>query len=837
LPEKETKSRRIGAALCLGALALASTLAAGPARAQKPTPPKGGGKPAAPPTIKINVADCENKLWVDMPGGMSPLVELEGPATLPECADVALGATKHALTASSGLAAAAKGLSLSVDLAGKFLGEGLVADAAGKVLQAAIESGGTLDGFTDKLGDAALEKGAESLGGALGFGANAAGGKLTPEQDDLLKKLGENLWKVLKSQETVQTHRDSFRFGACDGEFVVTVTASFGDASGEVRIAASGDCHCTEMKGGVRVGKFSVVGVAPLTFGDLHRTGRNEWSMSCTLGGPQYYVWAPCCLAEGDHWTSPGPTPPTSTVPIQPSPEERKKAADRQAIDRRCDPDGEKGAAVARAQYRYDLLRAENADDKSLDAARAKLAEAQKPLCDCLRNLRNDPSLAGDAGLLALLDESLALYCAPPATYVRPVPVPKKEPVPCEAERDAYEGARQKWLENSNDPRAELSMVNAKKALCECVRRLHGGKLPPDMEAFCDPKSTRRASAAPLLAALPAAPAGPAGDTLVGVVVPPRTYRNERSTVTLVTDPKTFETSKDVVVLTGTVPLPKGRDGRPTLEGTTVIVGDGPARPATGSIPCDTPADGGRPRVVVIPPGGKPVTVGELPVTPGDAPRTMPGTTGPPTCSPGGTVTVRGPFDGDGRTTRVTVGGHPATVICETPRETVFRVPADLPAGPVEIVVREGTRERRLVVPVIRLRMSADKLNLLRGESTAFRVAVDGLGSIPASMWAGGPDPAALDRSVLDRVAPGFRVPPSGGPGVLVLTIENGSRGTVTIAKSRNETVVLTIERAQVPANGSYEYRGTIQSLKDGPFQINGTVVPLLAPAQAEDAP
>ncbi|HVO52140.1 MAG TPA: hypothetical protein VMV60_14185 [Thermoanaerobaculia bacterium] len=827
--------RTVSLRVCLW-VTLAAALAAAPAHAQiakGAVPAKPAKAPAGPTKIRISVAECENKLWVDMPGGMSPYVETEGPETLPECAGVALSATKNALTASSGLTAAAKGLSVTVDLLGKAAGVELAGDAAIKVLQAAIESGGSLDGFTDKLGDAALEKGAEGLGGALGLGADKLGGKLSPEQEELLKKIGENLWKVLKTEETVQTHTDSFHFGACDGEFVVTVTANFGQATGEVRIAASGDCHCTEMRGGVRVGKFSVVGSAPLTFGDLHRGAKNEWTMSCSMGSPQYYVWAPCCRAEGDHWTAPVRTPPPSTVPVQPSPEERRKTADRQAIARRCDPDGEKSLAVSRAQMTYDLLRADNADDAALEAARKALADAQKPLCDCLHALRNDPSLAGDAGLLALLDDTLDLYCRPPARYVRPAPVPvRPPPPPCESFRDEYEGARSRAAENPNSPSAELAMVNAKRGLCECLRRQNGGKLPPEAEAFCDPKTRSRPAAAPLIAAVPALPSE---STLVGVVVSSHAHRGERTTVTLVTDPKTYETLRDVVVVTATVPLPRGRDGKPVLDGTTVRVGDGPAYPATGPIPCDVPKDGVRPRIVVTPSGGKPVTIGEVPVLAGDAPAPPAGTTGPPTCTPGGTITLRGPFGGDGRATRVMVGGRTVPVVCETPGEAVVRVPPDVPAGPVEIVVREGTHERRLVLAAIGLRMSADRLSLLRGESTAFRVTVDGLGSIGDAQWAGGPDPAALDRGVLDRAAPGFRVPPRGGPGVLVLVIENGSKGTITIRKSAGETVVLTIERGAVSAAGTYEYAGTIQSLKDGTFRVSGTVVPLLAPAQAEE--
>jgi hypothetical protein len=678
------------------------------------------GAPAPPPRLRVEIGACEESLWANMPGAMSSTVELSAAGTTPECAALALGTTKQGITSSAILRAAARSASFTVDLLSKLNPWGLTGDVAMKVLQAALESGGTEEGFKAQLGEKAMEQVANALGGHAG--GHGPHGTETGER--LAGEFAEQAFKVFRGSETVETHSDTFRMSVCDGEFTVTVTASFLEARGEVRIVSNGDCKCSPFAGGVRVGAFAVVGVAPLTFGNLRKQG-DEWVLTCTLGTPHYDVWAPCCQVRDGRWVSPHETPAPQVAAVAPTPTaaERKREADRTNVSRRCDPDGRLSSEIFRLGIRFDWKRADGAPESVQRAARDELTRAQKPLCDCLNAMRADPSLRGDRGLIDVIDEMLASYCAPPAEVTpAPTPVPHVALPPCSANRDAYESARARWSSDPNDAGATLSMVRTREGLCACLKEQHGGTLPPDLEAFCNPKTYRNGASAPLLA-----------------------------------------------------------------------LGPSPAAP--------------------------------------------PGLSAPPTCGAGETVRIRGPFEGGAATTRASVGGRSARVVTQAPGTCEIQVPAELPPGPAEILVADGGRTTRLRTAVIRLRMSADQRDLLRGQSTKFHVVVEGLNGIPASAWDGGPDPEFLNRELLDRAAPGTRLPGPSEPGYLLLTIENASRGTITLARSTDEVIRLTIRRGDVSSTGTYEYHGVIHSLRDGRFNVKGTVFALVAPGRGEPVP
>lgn len=198
---------------------------------------------------------------------------------------------------------------------------------------------------------------------------------------------------------------------------------------------------------------------------------------------------------------------------------------------------------------------------------------------------------------------------------------------------------------------------------------------------------------------------------------------------------------------------------------------------------------------------------------------------------------IAGSFDGDATNTHVRVGTEVARVISETPGGCETQVPATSPTGPVEILVTEGGRTTRLRTAAIRLKMGADQLHLLRGQSTNYHVVVEGLNGIPDSAWNGGPDPQFLDHAALERAAPGTRIPGRSEPGHVLLTIENASRDTITLLKSTGEVFRLVIRRGDVSAKGTYEHRGVIQSLKDGRFNIKGSVFALVAPSEGVPVP
>ncbi len=820
------RSRRLIPLAALAFLLLAPVL---PGQEKRHGGKGGGGEHGEPPELQIDIRACEEGLWANMPGGMSALVETEGAATTPECAAMALGATKQALSDSAMLHAGVRSIAITLELVEKLVGPGLGREAIIKLLEAAIESGGTLDGLKEKVGEKAAEMGA-------GVAGEAAAGEEAEELEKWLAKEGADklpkLLQALLGSETVETHEDRFRWGICDGHFVVTVTASFAQARGEVRLAADGDCHCAESRGGVRIGKFSVVGVAPLTFGNLQRKSKKVWTLTCTMGQPRYWVVAPCCQMREGHWTSPGPerTPGPEPTPTRDA-KERKETADYENIQRRCDPDGRLRDLLRWEERRLREAIEEKRDEKAIKWRRSELARVRKELCDCLRAMRSDPSLQWDTGLMKTLDDMIALYCVEPEEprTTAPPPAPSPTPAaPCASEQDFYRAAFSRYAEDPS-PQNELSLFSARKALCECLRKHYGGKLPPDLEAFCDPKKMRTPKGPPVIAmtTLPARTA----DTLVGLVLPSDTRPGDTITGTVVTDPKTYEHNPTVTVLTTTIPLPVGEDGKPVLTGTTVTVGGGGSQPAEGSVVCDVPKTATNLPVSVTGPGGKPVNCGSLPVSPGPSSPPAASVAAPPACSSGGLVTLKGSFTGKGTGTSVAAGDQPAAVVAESPRTCVAKIPDGLPPGPVEITVTEGGKTTRLKTAIIRLRMSADRLSLLRGESTNYHVVVEGLDGVPESAWRSGPDPSFVDQAELLRLAPGHKVPKGGEGGHLLLAIENGSRGTISLKGSKNEVILLTIERKNVTPRGTYEFSGVIQSLRDGRFTVHGALFALLGPS------
>ena len=164
-------------------------------------------------------------------------------------------------------------------------------------------------------------------------------------------------------------------------------------------------------------------------------------------------------------------------------------------------------------------------------------------------------------------------------------------------------------------------------------------------------------------------------------------------------------------------------------------------------------------------------------------------------------------------------------------------IPADVPPGPVEILVTERGRTRRLRANVIRVKTSADQPDLRRGQSTKFHVVVEGLNGIPDLSWDTGPDQAFLDRALLDRISPGTRIPGPTEPGHLLLTIENTSPGTIKLAKSTGELIRLVIRKGDVSAKGTYAYPASPDRSGTGASNVKATVFALVGPAAGEWVP
>jgi hypothetical protein len=185
---------------------------------------------------------------------------------------------------------------------------------------------------------------------------------------------------------------------------------------------------------------------------------------------------------------------------------------------------------------------------------------------------------------------------------------------------------------------------------------------------------------------------------------------------------------------------------------------------------------------------GKEVARCELPVAP--QPQTSSPTPefGLPTLGQQGrSVAVTGVFDGDFKTTNLTVGGEEMEILAESPRKLVARNNSNK-VGPSQLIIREQGRVATGSFRNVGLKLSALKLDLLRGEQTTLIVTVLGLEGIKA--------PVPL---VLENKSPG------------VIAMGNGTVERISISPSQVQGGTYTTER---PLTG----------IQRGAFSIIGTV-------------
>ncbi|HZI56382.1 MAG TPA: hypothetical protein VFF39_06380, partial [Verrucomicrobiae bacterium] len=195
----------------------------------------------------------------------------------------------------------------------------------------------------------------------------------------------------------------------------------------------------------------------------------------------------------------------------------------------------------------------------------------------------------------------------------------------------------------------------------------------------------------------------------------------------------------------------------------------------------------------------------------------------PPLNLAGALQRIHGPFSGNSDRTKIRVNSFPVRLLAESPRGVYCLIPGDLPPGPVEWIVNDSGHNAHLRSWVLGLQMSADKLKLMKGESTAFHVVIRGVETIPQEAWFGsGEVPEFIDPGQIRRFLPDFNPPSPSQPGVLVLTLENMSTGTVIM--SGGDKLAFTFGYGQ----GKYEHHGTITAKQAGSFTVDGTLIPFL---------
>ena len=311
----------------------------------------------------------------------------------------------------------------------------------------------------------------------------------------------------------------------------------------------------------------------------------------------------------------------------------------------------------------------------------------------------------------------------------------------------------------------------------------------------------------------------------VGVVVPREVITNETISASIVTNPRDLASIATLQVVPAQLPGIPGVNAADLLKRYKVQPGDSwaffPASepfsfPATENVVL---------RITRSDIDNAPVSKIQIPQIPlGVSPSS--GDRGfriPPLALAGALHLIHGPLSGNSKKTLITVNGTTARILAESPREVFCFVPPGTPIGPADWIVEDSGRRARLKTWVLALQMSADKLKLMKGESTAFHVYVKGVETIPQEAWFGsGEVPELTDPALITKFLPNFKPPSPNQPGVLVLTLENMSAGTVTM--SGGNKLALTFGYGQ----GKYEHHGTITATRAGSFDIDGTLIPFL---------
>jgi hypothetical protein len=312
----------------------------------------------------------------------------------------------------------------------------------------------------------------------------------------------------------------------------------------------------------------------------------------------------------------------------------------------------------------------------------------------------------------------------------------------------------------------------------------------------------------------------------VGVVTPAQIVSGETISGLLVTNPRDFSSIAALQVLPTQIPAIPNVNSADLLKHYKVLAGSG-----TTYLPADGPfsftaADSVALQIARSDIENAPVTTARIPLSFSHAPSPSfsdYGYSTPPLMLPGAVHLIHGPLSGNSTQTQLNVNGTAAKIVAESPRELFCFVPPTLQPGPAEWTLQDSGRRTRLKSWVLALQMSADKLKLQRGESTAFHVYIRGAEAIPKEAWFGsGTVPELVDPALISKFLPGFQPPSPMQPGVLVLTLENMSTGTVVM--SGGNKLALTFHYG----DAKYEHHGTLTATRAGSFNVDGTLIPFL---------
>lgn len=197
-----------------------------------------------------------------------------------------------------------------------------------------------------------------------------------------------------------------------------------------------------------------------------------------------------------------------------------------------------------------------------------------------------------------------------------------------------------------------------------------------------------------------------------------------------------------------------------------------------------------------------------------------------PVLQPAEVQVTRGALSGP---TTVEVNGTPVNVLSQTGWAAYWTLPPNVAPGTAEVIVENGGRRVRFTPHLLSLNMSADDLDLLRGQSTTLRAEVTGPERLLPGSWVAGEVSEVVNMATLRQLFPDAKVPRPGEPAVVLFRLENTSRDTVSMSPAKNDVFIAELDRGDF-SKGPYTYTGKIQSKRAGGFNVNGVVVTFFAP-------
>jgi hypothetical protein len=185
---------------------------------------------------------------------------------------------------------------------------------------------------------------------------------------------------------------------------------------------------------------------------------------------------------------------------------------------------------------------------------------------------------------------------------------------------------------------------------------------------------------------------------------------------------------------------------------------------------------------------------------------------------------IRGSYPIDPYDTYLHIDKFPITPLAATPYNWYFMPPAGLTAGQHTYII-DSPLYPETIFPVFYmwLYMSADNLNLLKGQSTTYHVILSGLNGLPGGAWGGSSDPTDLEGS--SELSAAQKAVGTSRTGFITLSITNESPGVITMLDQ-----FLTFNAASFVPNGSHQTDGGVTALVKGSFSILGVARAYLDP-------